>query len=136
MKVVSLWRYPVKSMGGEQLSMADIGARGVDGDRHWGVLDVGTGKILTARREPDLLFAAARLRPDGTVAITLPDGSDGTGDAALSAWLGRPVQLQEARPDRTGTYETPVDFEHESETPWFPWEGPAGTFHDSGRTQV
>ena len=135
-RVVSLWRYPVKSMGGEQLSTAEVGASGIDGDRHWAVLDVGTGKILTARREPELLFAAARLRPDGQVAITLPDGSDGTSDVALSAWLGRPVQLQEAGPDQKGTYETPIDFEHEAESPWLAWEGPAGTFHDSGRTQV
>ena len=35
---------------------------GIVGDRQWALFDLGTGFGLTARRVPDLLFAAARLR--------------------------------------------------------------------------
>src|SRR5205085_9894970 len=60
MRVVGLWRFPVKSMGGEPLERAEVGELGITGDRQWGVLAVETGKVLTARREPKLLFASAR----------------------------------------------------------------------------
>ena len=98
MRLVSIVRYPVKSLRGEQLSDAEIEADGLRGDRCWGIRDEATGKILTARRAPKLLFAAATLSPDGTPEITLPSGvvCHGPGtetDAALSDWLGKPVRL-------------------------------------------
>ena len=37
--------------------------------------------------------------------ITLPDGSVAADDAALSAWLGRPVALTRADETTSGTYE-------------------------------
>ena len=64
MRVVSLWRYPVKSMQGEQLETASIGDLGIVGDRQWALVDLGTGLALTARRVPELLFAGARLVGD------------------------------------------------------------------------
>jgi uncharacterized protein YcbX len=139
MRVVSLWRYPVKSMQGEELEAATIGERGLLGDRQWALVDVGTGLALTARRVPELLFAAARLvgdpqQPD--VEIRLPDGTVTTDDAALSAWLGRDVELRRAAGGLTGRYEIAADFEDEAGSEWFQWDGPDGTFHDSGRTQV
>ena len=60
MRVVQLWRYPVKSMQGERLAAAVMTPLGIEGDRHWGVLDRATGKVLTAKRVPELLYAAAR----------------------------------------------------------------------------
>jgi uncharacterized protein YcbX len=71
---------------------------GVEGDRLWGIQDRSDGRILTARREPRLLFASSRLVEHDLPVITLPDGQElaGTGpvtDAALSAWLGKPVTL-------------------------------------------
>ena len=36
MEVVGLWRYPVKSLQGEPLDAATVGADGVVGDRQWG----------------------------------------------------------------------------------------------------
>ena len=36
--VVELWRYPVKSMGGERLEVADIDEWGITGDRQWAVV--------------------------------------------------------------------------------------------------
>ena len=52
----------------------------------------------------------------------------------LSTWLGRPVELIEAGDDVQGTYENPLD--PFGETDWVQWQGPRGSFHDSGRTNV
>ena len=47
--VVSLLRYPVKSMMGEELNSVDVTERGVLGDRSYAVTDAGTGKVGTAK---------------------------------------------------------------------------------------
>ena len=47
--VVSLWRYPVKSMMGEELNTADLTGRGLLGDRAYALIDVATGKIASAK---------------------------------------------------------------------------------------
>jgi uncharacterized protein len=101
LRIAELWRYPVKSLLGERLSHLNLVDDGVDGDRLWGILDRGDGRILTARREPRLLFAASRLGTGDVPLITLPDGTMLTGpgratDDALSAWLGKPVTLVSA----------------------------------------
>src|SRR5512140_989540 len=99
LRIAQLWRYPVKSLLGERLPALRVVDDGVDGDRLWGIQDLSDGRILTARREPRLLFASSRVAaPDGLPAITLPDGQELIGpgsatDAALSAWLARPVAL-------------------------------------------
>src|SRR5215218_1137939 len=109
-RVLELWRYPVKSLGGERLDAARIGTGGIDGDRQWALFDVDTGFGLTARRVPDLLFASARVGPDGGVRVLLPDGTMTADDAAISEWLGRRVTLRAAgsAPERP-TYESPDD---------------------------
>jgi MOSC domain-containing protein len=43
--VVALWRYPVKSMMGEELNSSEITERGLLGDRMFAVVDRATGKI-------------------------------------------------------------------------------------------
>jgi len=134
--IVGLWRYPVKSMQGEPLTEADVVGNGIAGDRHWAIVDRETGKALTARRRPELLYARPRLVDLDTVAITLPDGSIAADDDALSAWLGHPVALARADASTFGTYEIALDFEHEDTAEWVSWEGPTGSFHDSKRTQV
>jgi len=59
-------------------------------DRSWGIQDRGDGRVLTARREPRLLFASSRIAAQsGRPVITLADGRDligpgATTDAALS----------------------------------------------------
>lgn len=136
MRVVELWRYPVKSLQGEQLDTCEVGEHGLAGDRTWGLVDTSTGYVLTARRVPELLLASARLASDGEIAITLPDGTETTEDAALSEWLGRPVSLRSALDHGSGTYENPLLVEDHVESEWAAWEGPSGVFHDSGRTQV
>lgn len=98
MRLVEIVRYPVKSLQGERVPSAEIERDGLRGDRRWGIRDETTGKMLTARRAPELLFATATLTYNGTPLLTLPTGAtcDGPGsdtDAALSAWLGKPVRL-------------------------------------------
>lgn len=136
MNVAELWRFPVKSLQGEQLERADLTGAGVEGDRRYAIFDLDTGLGLTARREPELLFASARLREDGTAEITLPDGSLAEDDDALSRWLGRPVALRHADSTTERQYENVVDFEHEQTSAWSPFRGAAGAFHDSARSRV
>ena len=136
MKVLELWRYPVKSLQGERLEQATVTAAGLEGDRRFALFDVDTGFGLTGRRVPELLFAAARLRDDGGVDITLPDGSVTRDDEALSAWLGRRVMLRSADAEVARRYENPVDFEDEAMSAWAPFEGAGGAFHDSGGARV
>src|SRR2546421_2075985 len=99
MRVSELWRYPVKSLQGEQVDSVAVTADGLEGDRRFAIYDVETGFGLTARRVPELLFASARWQDDGMVEITLPDGSRPRDDDALSAWLGRPVALRSVEAD-------------------------------------
>lgn len=46
--VVSLWRYPVKSMMGEELNASDVTERGLLGDRAYALVDASTGKIASS----------------------------------------------------------------------------------------
>ena len=138
MRVTEIWRFPVKSMGGETLLDAEVSDLGIVGDRGWSIFDVETGNTLTARRSPDLLFGSARVM-DGEVVVALPDGTEvGEGDdAKISAWLGRDVELRAARDhnvDVGGTYEVPLDVENDAD--WVSWQGPGGAFHDSTRSRV
>ena len=55
--VREIWRFPVKSMGGERVEQVTVSDTGIIGDRAWGVRDEATGMVLTARREPRLLMA-------------------------------------------------------------------------------
>ena len=137
MRVAELWRYPVKSLQGERLDSAPLGPLGIDGDRQWALFDLETGFGLTARRVPDLLFAAGRLRDDGAAEVVLPDGTVSADDAALSEWLGRPVALRAAA-DAPGErrYESPHEVGEAGEYDWDVFSGARGAFHDSSRTRV
>ena len=63
MVVGEIWRYPVKSMGGEQLEVAMLTADGIPGDRIVHARD--DRDVLTARSHPALLGFRAHLGPDG-----------------------------------------------------------------------
>jgi uncharacterized protein len=106
--VAELWRYPVKSLGGGQVEHAEVGERGVLGDRLWAVRDVERDVTASARQLPALLTATARylgpVPPDAgpgnvpEVEITFPDGtvlssSDDGVHAKLSELAGREVRL-------------------------------------------
>src|SRR6266702_1865318 len=110
--VVSLWRYPVKSMMGEELNAAEVTERGLLGDRAYALVDVSDGKAATAknpRKWPHLFdFRATFVEPARaaakvpTVRIALPDGTTVTSDQGnlnqiLSKALNREVTLDTAR---------------------------------------
>lgn len=137
MQVLELWRYPVKSLQGEQLDSVSVTTDGLDRDRQFAIYDAASGLGLTARRVPELLFASARVRADGTAEITLPDGSIARDDIALSEWLGRPVTLRSAAADAARGYENVVDFEHEPTSAWETFGGAeSGAFHDNPAARV
>lgn len=111
--VAELWRYPVKSMGGEPLREAALGARGLAGDRGYAVVDMATGHVASAKHPGKwaALFAcrAAYAAPPAPgaplppVLISLPDGAqlssaDPECDQVLSHALGRPVALRTEAP--------------------------------------
>ncbi len=50
--VVSLWRYPVKSMMGEELNAADVTERGLLGDRSYALVDPADGKVASFEVHP------------------------------------------------------------------------------------
>jgi len=137
MRVLELWRYPVKSLQGERLDEAAIDVLGIAGDRRWALFDRDTGLGLTARRVPELLFGSARIR-DGGVEVVLPDGTVTTDEGVLSDWLGRRVELRTAdeRSEAAPTYETPADEDVPDPTEWLQWEGAPGPFHDSPRIRL
>jgi uncharacterized protein YcbX len=109
--VSQLWRYPVKSMIGERLDTAEIGARGVAGDRGWAVRDIDRGGVTNAKRLPALRACRARYLSDPVdglspphVELTLPDGTcvsseDPDASRRLSAALGRAVALESLGPE-------------------------------------
>jgi len=71
MRLISIHRYPVKSMRGEDLAAALIEPWGLAGDRRWMVVD-HEGECVTARKHPQLLQLTPRLEAGG-IHITAPD---------------------------------------------------------------
>jgi uncharacterized protein len=63
-KIAAIWRYPVKSMAGEQVTRVELTATGLTGDRIVQVYD-RAGRVATARTYPRLLQLHATLGPDG-----------------------------------------------------------------------
>lgn len=111
--VAGLWRFPVKSMLGEELDSLDADEAGVVGDRAFALVDKETGKVASAKHPkvwPDLLRCRASFveqpRPGEElppVQIELADGAairtdDRDVDAVLSRFFGREVELARAAP--------------------------------------
>jgi uncharacterized protein YcbX len=126
----------VKSLQGERLDAVRIMPHGLDGDRQFAIFDLETGLGLTARRVPELLFAAAALDDDEGVRIVLPDGQVADGNEGLCSWLGRRVELRRMDNVAGPRYEDVVDFENEDSSAWGEFEGASGPFHDSARARV
>ena len=112
--VKALWRFPVKSMRGEQVESVDLTETGLVGDRAYALIDTDTGKVMSGkspRLGPSLLGCRAAFveSPEAgdkqpAVRITLPDGTSVRSDTAdvdatLSDFLGRPVKLERAAPE-------------------------------------
>ena len=96
--VASLWRYPVKSMQGENLPRVSVGPEGLHGDRRFAVIDTETGRVASAknpRKWAGLFELSAELR-EGVLVVTTPHGTALRDDlnAELSRLLGRTVTLR------------------------------------------
>jgi MOSC domain-containing protein len=127
--VVSIWRYPVKSMLGEELNSSYITERGLIGDRSYALIDQETGKVASAKnpRKWGKLFDFRAAFIEDTpqvvenilppVRITFPDGthiySDQADDIdhALSSVLGREVRLMRANLEKPSYEEYWPDIE-------------------------
>ena len=108
-KVIEIWRYPFKSMGGGMLSETTLGPLGIPGDRGWALRDEEAGEVRSAKKLPALMRCRARYvrEPENgeipPVEITLPDGTTVRSDAPeaaekLSALIGRKATLWPRRP--------------------------------------
>jgi uncharacterized protein len=120
-KVVSLWRYPVKSMLGEELNSSYVSERGLVGDRVYAVIDKQTGKVASAKnpRKWGKLFDSRSIFIDQPqvvenilpIRITLPDGTHISSDDhddidhSLSKVFDREVRLMKAGGFEKPSYE-------------------------------
>lgn len=113
--VAELWRYPVKSMLGEQVERSEVGASGLAGDRRLALIDQESGKVASAKAPRlwrSLLACSASVEQEGehegegrdeAVRITLPGdkpiwSTDASVDEVLSAYTGRSVHLADTPP--------------------------------------
>jgi uncharacterized protein len=148
--VVALWRYPVKSMMGEELNSCEVTDRGLLGDRQFAVVDRSTGKVGGAKNPRKwgnfFDFRAAYAEPPKTgakispVRITLPDGTVVTSEQpdleqVLSRAFGREVAFEEAGPGHRPSGATAEEYwpdmaglDYRDAVTDF--EMPAGTFFD------
>jgi uncharacterized protein YcbX len=111
-RVSKLYRYPVKSMGGEELQNTSVFRNGFAGDRRFAIVENGTGEVACAklpRKWAMLLDFSARYVTEPVSAehppaieIRFPDGtlwrSDSIGlDAELSRAIGHDVRRRQRR---------------------------------------
>ena len=163
--VVSLWRYPVKSMMGEELNASEVTPRGLLGDRAYALVDSLDGKVASAknpRKWPQLFDCRAVFvdeprpgAPMPPVRLTLPDGTlvtQGQGglNPILSQVLQRDVTLQAAERGHEEVVEStfPNPWAASAEEYWPDLEGldyrdtvtdfalPEGTFFDAAAVHV
>jgi uncharacterized protein YcbX len=125
--ITSLWRYPVKSMMGEELNASIVTEHGLFGDRAYAIMDRATGKVASAKhpRKWKKLFDchATYVEPpkpsDATIPpvwITLPDGTVVRSeqkdiDEILSNLLMRDVELRVPAPTTVSLEEYWPDIE-------------------------
>jgi uncharacterized protein len=133
MRIAEIWRYPVKSMLGEQLDEAKVSPGGIQGDRQWAVVDVESGVSLSAKRYADLLRCRA-WTSDRAVMIKLPDNRELPAGSAelsrgLSDLLGRQVTTRTADATETIRHEFPTAVT-EGEGEPFLWEPGTEAFFD------
>lgn len=150
----SLWRYPAKSMMGEELNAALIDNGGLLGDRAYALVDQATGKVVSAKNPkkwPDFFaFRAAYVeppepgRPLPAIRITLPDGEWVLSNQAdvndrLSAVLSRPVVLQQHAPKQAALEQYWPEREGEAEEitqEAMAGAAPEGTFFDYATVHI
>ncbi|WP_026283515.1 MOSC domain-containing protein [Rhizobium sp. 2MFCol3.1] len=98
-RIRELWRYPVASVGGESVDEIMVGAKGVDGDREYMLVDLVSGEIAApeklARWRPALELVASH-RDGGVLAgpAWSANLSDPALDDALSTHFGFPCGIR------------------------------------------
>ncbi len=122
MNVTELWRFPIKSMLGEQLSEVQVGPLGFEGDRRRAVIDVDSGVSLSAKRYAELLRCRCRTVGD-TVRIEFADGDKLDADSSraaekLSALLDRRVGVQAVGDGSVVRHEFPTEIATGSGAPY------------------
>jgi uncharacterized protein len=145
--VATLWRYPVKSMMGEELNGAEITVAGLLGDRAYALVDVETGKVISAKNPkkwPNFFtYRAAFTSPPSQDSlqplwITLPDGTVFRSDQSdinekLSHYLGHKVVLQTQSPKDAKLEQFWPEYEGEANevsNEAVAGDAPLGTFFD------
>ncbi|MGB8328047.1 MAG: MOSC N-terminal beta barrel domain-containing protein [Steroidobacteraceae bacterium] len=68
MKITQIWRYPVKTMAGEELERVRVGPLGIEGDRVVHV-ENATGRVITSRSHPRFLGHKGSLGPQDTITV-------------------------------------------------------------------
>lgn len=119
--IVSLWRYPVKSMMGEELNATEITEYGLLGDRAYALVDSATGMVVSAKNprkwgkmfdfRASLVESQQLGKKLPSVKITLPDGSLVMAEGAdvnqiLSDVFGRSVKLETTAPKQPSLEES------------------------------
>jgi hypothetical protein len=147
---VALWRYPVKSMMGEELNSCEVTDRGLLGDRQFAVVDRATGKVGGAKNprkwgnffdfraayaEPPKTGARISPGPDHPSRGTVVTSEHADLEQVLSRAFGREVALEEARPGGRSSGATAEEYwpdmaglDYRDTVTDF--EMPAGTFFD------
>lgn len=102
-RLVAIWRYPVKSMAGEQLDSAEVFWHGITGDRRWAFIQPGLERSnfpwLTIRELPEMWRYQPRLtqpeRPDASPTLVhTPSGDEfDVADPELAARLGDGIRV-------------------------------------------
>ena len=145
--VSTLWRYPVKSMMGEELNASGITESGVLGDRTFALIDRETGKVVSAKNPkkwPDFFaYRAAYASPPQTASlppvwITLPSGQiirsdEPDVDSGLSSALSRAVSLRSSAPQAPSLEQYWPEYEGEANEvsqEAVAGDAPVGTFFD------
>lgn len=150
-RVATLWRYPVKSMLGEEIGVVDIDAMGLEGDRRFGVVDTA-GTVATAKRPARwqrLLQLRAERLDAGVIQVRFPGGRVGQSgdpdlDKLLGEFLGQDVELRSEAPrgaelERAvpeAVLESGPDADVEFTTSAVAAGAPAGTFFDFSPVQL
>jgi len=152
--VASLWRYPVKSMTGQEMNAVELTAGGVQGDRAYALVDLDTDRVISAknpRKWPDFfayhawyaqpVSGSGALPPDW---IQLPDGGMVCSDApdvdqVLSAALKARVSLRKVAPEKPVLEQYWPEREGQAEAVTqeaIAGAAPAGTFFDYATVHI
>ena len=145
--LAALWRYPVKSMLGEEINASIVAQHGLLGDRAYALVDKETGKVVSAKNPkkwPDLFAfrtayaAPVAQEPLPPVSITLPDGrvtrsDDADSEQLLSEALCRPVGLCASAPEEPQLEQFWPEFEGQAQdvtSEIVAGDAPPGSFFD------